>query len=105
METTYALVMTTCGDKANAETIARMLIEKRLAACVQIFPIDSFYEWEGALQNERELMMFCKIKRIDYVDIEAAILAAHAYANPEIIALPIEKGAPAYLAWIASATR
>lgn len=105
METTFALVMTTCGDRANAETIARLLIDKRLAACVQIFPIDSFYEWEGAVQNAGELMMFCKIKRIDYADVEAAIFSAHNYATPEIIEIPIAKGAPAYLAWIASVTR
>jgi periplasmic divalent cation tolerance protein len=105
MEAVYALVMTTCGDKASAEAIARELIAKRLAACVQIFPIDSFYEWEGAVENAHEAMVFCKIKRVDYADVEAAILAAHAYANPEIIEVPIEKGAPAYLAWIASVTR
>jgi periplasmic divalent cation tolerance protein len=105
METTYALVMTTCADRANAESIARSLIGARLAACVQIFPIESFYEWEGAVQEARELMLLCKIKRADYADIEAAIRAAHPYANPEIIEIAIEKGAPAYLDWIASVTR
>lgn len=105
MTTDYALVMTTCADLANAELIATKLIGQRLAACVQIFPINSFYQWECALQNTRELMVFLKIKAIDYADAEAAIRAAHTYDNPEIIAVSIEQGAPAYLSWIASVTR
>ncbi|WOJ90361.1 divalent-cation tolerance protein CutA [Methylocapsa polymorpha] len=105
MEATYALVLTTCGDSASAELIATTLIEKRLAACVQIFPISSFYEWEGAVQHAQELMLFCKIKSIDYADVEAAIQAVHSYAIPEIVQVAIEKGAQSYLSWIASVTR
>ncbi len=105
MTSGYALVMTTCGDAASAQNIAKMLIEKRLAACVQIFPVDSFYEWEGAVQNTHEFMLFCKIKSLDYPDVEAAIRAAHDYAVPEIIQIGIERGAQSYLAWIASVTR
>jgi periplasmic divalent cation tolerance protein len=101
----YALVLTTCGDSASAELIAKTLIEKRLAACVQIFPINSFYEWEGAVQNTRELLLLCKIKSIDYPAVEAAIQAAHDYAIPEIIQIAIERGAQSYLFWIASVTR
>lgn len=105
MKAIYALVMTTCGDLANAESIATTLIEKRLAACVQIFPINSFYEWQGVVRNAQELMVFLKIKTADYADVEAAIRAAHAYDNPEIIEVSIERGAQAYLSWIASVTR
>jgi periplasmic divalent cation tolerance protein len=105
MEATFGLVLTTCGDAARAELIAATLIEKRLAACVQIFPINSFYEWEGAVQNTRELLLFCKIKSVDFADVEAAIRAAHDYAVPEIIQVAIEKGSQSYLSWIASVTR
>ncbi len=105
MPTPFALVMTTCGDKANAETIATRLVEERLSACVQIFPIASVYRWEGAVQHAQEWMLFCKIKSNDYASVEAAIRAAHTYSNPEIVEVGIAKGAKAYLDWIASATR
>ncbi|WP_026606724.1 divalent-cation tolerance protein CutA [Methylocapsa acidiphila] len=105
MSSGYALVLTTCGDAARAELIAKTLIDKRLAACVQILPINSFYEWEGAVQNALELLLLCKIKSADYFDVEAAIKAAHDYEIPEIIQIAIESGAGSYLSWIASVTR
>jgi periplasmic divalent cation tolerance protein len=104
MATPFAIVMTTCGDKPNAELIATRLVEERHAACVQMFPIGSIYRWEGAVQHANEWMLFCKIKSIDYANVEAAIRAAHTYSNPEIVGVGIERGAGAYLAWIASST-
>jgi periplasmic divalent cation tolerance protein len=105
MPTPFAIVMTTCGDKSNAELIATRLVEERLAACVQMFPIESVYRWEGAVQQANEWMLFCKIKANDYANVEAAIRAAHTYSNPEIVEVRIENGAQAYLDWIASAPR
>ncbi|HEV7911462.1 MAG TPA: divalent-cation tolerance protein CutA [Methylocella sp.] len=105
MATPFAIVMTTCGDKANAELIAMRLVEERLSACVQIFPIESVYRWEGAVQRANEWMLFCKIKANDYAKVEEAIRAAHTYSNPEIVEVGIENGAQAYLDWIASITR
>ena len=105
MATPFAMVLTTCGDKANAELIAARLVEQRLSACVQIFPIASVYRWEGAVQHANEWMLFCKIKSTDYANVEATIRAAHTYSNPEIVEVGIETGAKAYLDWIASATR
>jgi periplasmic divalent cation tolerance protein len=105
MATPFAIVMTTCGDKPEAELIAMRLVEGRLSACVQMFPIESVYRWEGAVQHAKEWMLFCKIKAIDYAKVEAAIRAAHRYSNPEIVEVGIENGAQAYLDWIASATR
>jgi periplasmic divalent cation tolerance protein len=104
MPTPFALVMTTCGGKANAELIATTLVEKRLAACVQMFPIASVYRWEGALQKAEEWMLLGKIRAADYADVEAAIAAVHPYSTPEIIEIGIEKGTQAYLNWIASVT-
>ncbi len=104
MPTPFALVMTTCGGKADAELIATTLVEKRLAACVQMFPIASVYRWEGALQKAEEWMLLGKIRAADYADVEAAIAAVHPYSTPEIIEISIEKGAQAYLNWIASVT-
>lgn len=100
----FALVLTTCGSAENARAIAKELVERRLAACVQIFPIESFFRWEGAVQNDSELMLFCKIKHADYASVEAAIRAIHTYDVPEIVEVPIEAGAASYLAWIAAET-
>jgi len=100
-----AMVLTTCASRANAEAIAKKLVEQNLAACVQIFPIDSIYRWQGTVEQAHELMLFCKIKSADYAAVEAAILALHTYETPEIVQIAIEKGAPAYLQWIASVTR
>jgi periplasmic divalent cation tolerance protein len=104
MATHFAIVMTTCGGKPEAELIATRLVEERLSACVQMFPIESVYRWEGAVQHANEWMLFCKIKANDYPNVEAAIRAAHTYSNPEIVEVGIENGAKAYLAWIASVT-
>jgi periplasmic divalent cation tolerance protein len=105
MPSPYSLVLTTCGAKEEAEMIASRLVEQRLAGCVQMFPIDSVYHWEGAVERAKEWMLFCKIKASDYDKVEAAIRSAHSYATPEIIALEIDQGAEAYLAWLEAATR
>jgi periplasmic divalent cation tolerance protein len=104
MASPFSIVMTTCGDKESAGVIAARLVEERLAACVQMFPIASVYRWEGAVQRADEWMLLCKIRSSDYPTVEAAIRSEHTYSNPEIIEVEIEKGAPAYLDWIASAT-
>jgi periplasmic divalent cation tolerance protein len=104
MSSPFSIVMTTCGDKENAGLIAARLVGERLAACVQMFPIASVYRWEGAVQQADEWMLMCKIRAADYANVETAIRAAHSYTNPEIIEIGIEKGAQAYLDWIASVT-
>jgi periplasmic divalent cation tolerance protein len=101
----YAIVTTTCALRGDAEMIARQLVEQGLAACVQIFPIDSIYKWQGVVEQTQELMLFCKIKSADYADVEAAIRALHPYETPEIIQIAIDSGSPAYLQWIAAVTR
>ncbi|MGP0058820.1 MAG: divalent-cation tolerance protein CutA [Beijerinckiaceae bacterium] len=105
MANAYAIVLTTCDDRALAKLIARTLVEKRLAACVQILPIDSVYAWAGQLQESAELLLLCKIKRADYADIEQAIRAIHTYETPEIVEIAIEAGSADYLAWIDQVTR
>ncbi len=105
MATDFAVVLTTCADKAEAERIARRLVETRLAACVQMLPIESIYTWEGATESAHEILLLCKIKHADYAEVEAAIRAAHSYEVPEIVEVAIEQGAASYLAWIAAATR
>ncbi|MCI0467777.1 MAG: divalent-cation tolerance protein CutA [Beijerinckiaceae bacterium] len=104
MSTPFSLVMTTCGAKQEAETIAARLVEQCLSACVQKFPVESTYRWDGAVQRSEEWMLLCKIKASDYGEVEAAIRAAHSYSNPEIIEVAIENGAHAYLDWVAAST-
>ena len=95
------LVLTNLPDRAAAERLADALIEKRVAACVNILaPCRSVYRWKGAVQHDEEHPMLIKTAAERYPDLEAAIRAAHPYELPEIIAVPIERGLPAYLEWL-----
>lgn len=99
--------MTTATDSiAEAERIAKHLVEGRLAACVQVTgPMTSTYRWEGTVQTSEEFMCVIKTRRQMVQDVEAAIRSLHSYENPEIIAVPIEAGSSEYLAWVASETQ
>jgi periplasmic divalent cation tolerance protein len=99
------LVLTNLPDRAAAETIGAMLVEKQLAACVNILaPCRSVYRWKGAVQQEDEHPMLIKTTAERYPALEEALRAAHPYELPEIIAVPIERGLPDYLAWLAGET-
>jgi|SRR6188472_4286311 len=95
-------VLTTAGSEAEAGRIAELLVERRLAACVQVVgPIVSRYRWQGAVEEEREWQCLVKTTRGAYEAVEAAIRGVHSYDEPEIIATPIVAGSAGYLAWIA----
>jgi periplasmic divalent cation tolerance protein len=97
------LVLTNLPERAAAERLADALIEKRLAACVNILaPCRSVYRWKGALQHDEEHPMLIKTSSERYAALETAIRAGHPYELPEIIAIPIEFGLPAYLDWVAA---
>ncbi|HZX30520.1 MAG TPA: divalent-cation tolerance protein CutA [Rhodocyclaceae bacterium] len=99
------LVLTNCPDAAVAEDIARHLVEGRLAACVNILaPCRSVYRWQGAVETAAEVPLLIKTSADRYAALEAAIQAVHPYEVPEIIALPIDQGLPAYLDWVANET-
>ena len=99
------LVLTNLPDRAAAERLADSLIEKRLAACVNILaPCRSVYRWKGAVQHDEEHPLLIKSTSEGYGALEAAIRAGHPYDLPEIIAIPIERGLPAYLEWVAKET-
>ena len=100
------LVMTNVPDATNAEALARVLVEGRLAACVNILPgVQSVYQWQGAVEQANEVTLLIKTVQSRYAELEAAIKAAHPYQVPEIVALPIVAGLPAYLHWIAQETK
>ena len=95
------LVLTNLPDRAAAEQLAAALIGKGIAACVNVLaPCLSVYRWKGALQRDEEHPMLIKTTAERYAALEAAIRAGHPYELPEIIAVPIERGLPAYLDWI-----
>lgn len=94
-------LLTTAGSKEEAGRIASLLVERRLAACVQVVgPITSRYRWQGEIEEEQEWQCLAKTTRAAYDAVEAAIREAHSYDEPEIIATPIVAGSPGYLAWI-----
>lgn len=98
-------VLTNVPDAATAETIARSLVERRLAACVTILPaVHSIYRWEGRIERAEETALLIKSTQSRYAELQAAIAELHPYDVPEIIALSIVAGLPAYLQWLASAT-
>jgi periplasmic divalent cation tolerance protein len=99
------LVLTNLPDRAAAQRLADELVEKRLAACVNILaPCLSVYWWKGAMQRDEEHPMLIKTTAESYAALEAAIRAGHPYELPEIIAVPVERGLPAYLDWVAAET-
>src|SRR4030095_14184735 len=94
------LVLTNRPARAAAEKLADQLIEKQVAACVNILaPCRSVYRWKGAVQHDEEHPMLIKTTRERYPALEQALRAGHPYELPEIIAVPIEAGLREYLAW------
>ena len=99
------IVFTNCPDEACANTIALALVEARLAACVNILPrAQSLYRWQGKIESATEIPLFIKSTAANYPALEAAIQKLHPYDIPEIMALPVERGLPAYLNWVAAET-
>lgn len=100
------LIMTTMPDMQSAQNLARRLVERRLAACVNILPaVQSVYRWQGVIEEAAEITMLAKTTRARYAEIESAIKEAHPYQLPEIVALPVAAGLPAYLSWVAEETK
>src|SRR4051794_18983222 len=100
------LILTNVPDEQTAHRIARMLVEQRLAACVNMLPgVRSVYQWQGAVEEAGEITLLIKTTQERYVELEAAINATHPYDVPEIIAIPIIDGLPAYIDWIVAETK
>ncbi|MCL2231213.1 MAG: divalent-cation tolerance protein CutA [Treponema sp.] len=100
MDNQYAMIINTCPDEETAKKIANLLLEKKLAACVQLFPINSIYSWKGEICNDNEIILFIKCRQNRYAAIEEVIIANHPYEVPEIIMLPVVSGFNKYLSWI-----
>jgi periplasmic divalent cation tolerance protein len=95
------VVLSTCASADEAARIARGLVEKRLAACVNILPgIRSIYRWKGVLEDEPEVMLVIKSSRALFNQLRIELERMHSYEVPEAIAIPIVEGSEPYLAWL-----
>ncbi|WP_234018868.1 MULTISPECIES: divalent-cation tolerance protein CutA [unclassified Streptomyces] len=96
-------VLTTVDTAEKAQALARGAVEARLAACAQISgPVTSVYRWEGVLETGQEWQVLLKTTRARYADLESWLTEHHDYETPEIIATRVERGAGAYLSWVAA---
>jgi periplasmic divalent cation tolerance protein len=99
------LVLTSLPDADSAQRIARLLVEQHLAACVNILaPCTSVYRWQDNIETATEVPLLIKTSLLCYPALQAALTEAHPYELPEIIAVPIHKGLPAYLSWVGAET-
>ena len=97
----HCVIFTTAGSKEEADKLSRGLVENKLAFCVNTIPkIQSTYYWEDKIHVDEELLLIIKTRKDRYDALEAWITANHSYEVPEIIAMPIEQGLPAYLSGI-----
>jgi periplasmic divalent cation tolerance protein len=95
------VVLSTCGSEDEAERLARLLIERRLAACVSIVPhLRSVYRWNEAVESSDEWLLLIKSSRSLFEQLRGAIEGAHSYRVPEVLALPVIDGAAPYLDWL-----
>lgn len=96
----YCIVLTTFAKTEDAKPLINSLLNKQLAACIQCFPIQSYYTWKGKVENDNEVMLFIKTKNSAYQDVEKEIKISHTYETAEIIQIPVTNGSQEYLGWI-----
>ncbi len=99
------IILVTASSEEEARTLARELVNARLAACANILPgLTSLFHWKGKVEEEKEVLLILKSRAELFDSIEARVRALHSYEVPEIIALPIQHGSAPYLAWIVDET-
>lgn len=97
------IVLTTAGSHDEAQRIAHTLVERRLAACVNLIPgLTSIYRWQGAVESQSEVLLLIKTSRQLLPALEAALHELHSYQVPEFVVLSVESGSAAYLDWLAA---
>jgi len=101
-QTRFRVVLVTCATLEEARTIARRVVEARQAACANILThaIESFYTWEGKLENSSEYLLVLKTADERLADLQKLVLSLHSYDTPEFIVLPIVSGSEDYLKWL-----
>jgi len=103
--TTLLAVCTTVASREEALTMARAVVERRLAACAQIEQIESVYRWDGELRHEPEFRIMFKTVAERHAELEAAIRALHSYELPAIYAIAVDKAEARYATWVKEETR
>lgn len=99
------IILTHIPNLSDAQALAEDLVGRRLAACVNMgAPSRSVYRWQGRLETAEEVPMIIKTSALRYAEVEAAIKAQHPYELPDIVAVPVTQGLPAYLAWLVDET-
>jgi periplasmic divalent cation tolerance protein len=101
----FSIALTTVASEAKAREIAKAALEARLAACVQLFPIQSLYVWKDELHEDSEIALHLKIRADDFPALQALIRRLHDYETPEILKIDIAEGDGAYLDWMAACLR
>jgi periplasmic divalent cation tolerance protein len=101
----YGMLLTTTASRDDAAKIAKALLAERLAACVQVVPIESYYSWKGTLAQEGEFLLLIKTRSALFDDVIQAIQKIHPYETPEIVATEFTAGSVDYFSWIAASTR
>jgi periplasmic divalent cation tolerance protein len=100
------VALSTVATAPDAERIATVLVERGLAACVNVVPgVTSIYRWKGAVERDLELLLVIKTRADRFEALREALVSLHPYELPELIALPVEGGSLPYLAWLDEATR
>lgn len=95
------VVLCTCGSAEEAAQIARALVDKKLAACVNVMPaVRSFYRWKGVVEDQQESLLVIKSSRGLFDRLRVEIEKLHSYEVPEVIAVPIVDGSEGYLEWL-----
>ena len=104
--TDVQVVLCTFPDLAQARQIGTALVEKQLAACVNLIPgLESIYRWEGKVQREAEVLAVIKTTGVRLDELKRELLLVHPYEVPEVLALPVGEGSEAYLNWVGAETR
>ena len=102
--TDLLLVSTSFAEEADAARVARVLIDERLIACANIVPAArSLYRWEGAVRDEREVLVLMKTRKQDWPALLSRLHELHPYDTPECLAVRVAAGAPKYVAWLEAA--
>ncbi len=102
----FLLVQTSCPDKESAIALAQRIIEKKVAACVNVLPeVTSIYKWKEKVKQDSEILLLIKTPKRRYKELQAVICEAHPYELPEVIAVPISEGLPEFLSWVDGAVR
>jgi periplasmic divalent cation tolerance protein len=101
------VVLVTCGTLTEGRKIARSVVSKRLAACVNVVlsPADSYYTWKGKLEVAREYLLVVKTTKKNLANLEKEVKRLHSYDVPELIALPVAAGSKDYLKWLEDSVR